>query len=125
MRRSVALLVVALAASSACSKDASSTSSAPPPSTAAPGARRIEITVTEKGYEPSPISVERGQPVELVITRKTEMTCATDIVIKEHGIKKELPLGQPVSITFTPEKSGELRYGCSMEQMISGVLMVK
>ena len=123
MTRAALLLSFALGVAGACSKGdpaAQAAATGAPPS----GARRVEIAVTEKGYEPSPIAVERGRPLELVITRKTDMTCATDIVIKEHGIKKELPLGQPVVVAFTPEKSGELRYGCSMDLMISGVLTV-
>ena len=36
-----------------------------------------------------------------------------------------LPLNERVLVRFTPDKSGELRYGCAMGQMISGVLTVE
>jgi plastocyanin domain-containing protein len=34
-------------------------------------------------------------------------------------------LNEPVKIAFTPKKAGELKYGCGMGQMISGVLLVE
>jgi plastocyanin domain-containing protein len=88
---------------------------------AAPGARTIDMTVTTNGFEPSKIEVKKGQPVHLVVTRKTDETCATELVIKDLGIRKELPLDKAVAIDF---KSGELRYACGMD-MISGVLVVQ
>jgi plastocyanin domain-containing protein len=91
---------------------------------AAPGARTIDMTVTTNGFEPSKIQVKKGEPVHLVVTRKTDATCATEVVIKDLGIRKELPLDKAVAIDFTPQKSGELRYACGMD-MISGVLVVQ
>jgi plastocyanin domain-containing protein len=86
--------------------------------------RTVEITVTENGFEPTPITVNKGEPVTLVVTRKTDKTCAKHLVLDEEKIKKELPLDQPVKITFTPRKSGELKYGCAMGKMIAGVIKV-
>jgi len=37
-------------------------------------------------------------------------------------IKTKLPLNKAVKVTFTPTKSGELKYGCGMNKMIGGVL---
>jgi plastocyanin domain-containing protein len=93
---------------------------------AAPAAgRTIELSVTDDGFVPTPVAVVANQPVTLKVTRKTDKTCATDIVIPDYGIEKKLPLNQTVAITFTPTKSGELVYGCSMDQMIRGVLTVQ
>jgi plastocyanin domain-containing protein len=86
---------------------------------------RVAISVTEKGFEPTPIRVEKGKPLTLVVTRKTDQTCATEITLPEYKIDQKLPLGQPVEITFTPEKAGELVYGCAMDHMISGVIQVR
>jgi plastocyanin len=91
-----------------------------------PSARgAVEMAVTDRGFEPDEVPVKKGEPVKLVITRKTDATCAKDIVIPEHGIRKALPLNQPVEVTFTPTKTGELKYGCAMNQMIGGVLVVQ
>ena len=92
---------------------------------AKPAPRVIPLTVTEHGYEPSPVKLKKGEPVKLVLTRKTEQTCATEIVMKEHGIHTPLPLNTPVEVTFTPEKTGTLKYGCAMGMMISGVFLVE
>lgn len=84
----------------------------------------IEISVTGEGFVPANIEVKKGQPVTLVVTRKTERTCATEIVIKDMGINQPLPLNKPVVVQFTPVKSGQLRYACGMD-MISGVIVVQ
>ena len=105
---------------------ATETSAAVDPVPAAKGSpRKIEIAVTDEGFRPTPITVKKGEPLELVVTRKTEKTCAHDMVIPSLGISKPLPMNQPVTILMTPDKAGELTYGCAMGQMISGVLMVE
>ena len=85
----------------------------------------LEMKVTDKGFEPASATVKKGEPVTLVITRMTDKTCATDIVIDEYAIKTKLPLNKPVTINFTPNKAGELKYGCAMNKMIGGVLSVQ
>jgi plastocyanin domain-containing protein len=89
------------------------------------GPRVVALSVTEKGYEPSPINLKKDEPVKLVVTRKTDQTCATEIVMKDYGINTPLPLNTPVEIAFTPNKTGTLTYGCAMGQMISGTFMVE
>ena len=69
-------------------------------------ARTIDMSVTEKGFEPSKITVKKGEP------------------LKDAGIRKELPLDKAVAIDFTPAKSGEIRYVCGMDN-ITGVLLVE
>ena len=83
--------------------------------------QRIAIAVTSKGFEPASVRVKAGHPVRLVVTRKTDRTCATDIVIKDFGINRPLPLNEPVEVTFTPKKPGKIRFACAMD-MIAGEL---
>jgi plastocyanin domain-containing protein len=92
---------------------------------AAPQRGTLQMLVTEAGFEPSSVKVKRGEPLELVITRKTDSTCAKEIVIDEYGINTPLPLNTAVKVAFTPTKSGELKYGCAMDKMIGGVLLVE
>ncbi len=84
----------------------------------------IAITVTQKGFEPAEVKVPKGAPVTLLVTRKTEKTCAKEFVMAEYGIRKNLPLNQPVEIVFTPNEAGELRYACGMD-MIAGTVVVQ
>jgi plastocyanin domain-containing protein len=97
---------------------------AQPDAAAQKAAKTIEMTVTDDGFVPARVKVKKDQPVRLVITRKTERTCATEIVIKDHGINQPLPLGKAVTVEFTPRKAGQLRYACAMN-MIAGVLVVE
>src|SRR5215475_13941734 len=65
----------------------------------------VQISVTKDGFTPTPVHVKVGQPLKLVITRKTDDTCATEIVMSEYGIHADLPLGKPVTVEFTPKKT--------------------
>lgn len=94
---------------------------------AAPAAKReqsVVINVTKNGFEPAAVRLKAGQPVRLVVTRKVERTCATDIAVGSLGIRKPLPLNQPVEVRFTPSKPGTIRYACAMD-MIAGSLIVE
>ena len=86
--------------------------------------QRIVITVTDNGFEPASVHLKAGRPVRLVVTRKVERTCVTDIVVGEFGIRKPLPLGKPVEVRFTPRKAGTIRYACAMD-MVAGNLIVE
>jgi plastocyanin domain-containing protein len=87
------------------------------------GVRVFELAVTEDGFEPSRVKIKKGEKVRFLVTRKTDSTCAKEIVIKQHGIEQKLPLNQTVTVEFKPEKSGEVRYACGMDH-VSGVLFV-
>lgn len=94
------------------------------PSIAADAAPQvIEVQVTENGFEPSKIDIKVDAPVVLKVTRKTDSTCATELVMKEKKIKKELPLNQTVSIELGKLKKGDHSFSCSMN-MIKGNLLV-
>ena len=82
------------------------------------------ITLTDKGYEPVRLKLRRGIPARLTFVRKFAATCATEIIIEKYNIKRELPINQPVVIEFTPLKSGELEYTCSMK-MVGGKFDIK
>ena len=87
------------------------------------GVRVVEVTVTEDGFVPSKVKANKGEKVRFVVTRKTDSTCAKEIVVADHGITRPLPLGKPVTIEFTPKKSGEIRYACGMSH-VSGVVFI-
>lgn len=97
-------------------------SAAERPAAKADGA--IAIAVTEKGFEPAEVTVRKGEPVTLVVTRKTDRTCATEFVMKDAKIDQPLPLGQAVTISFTPGEEGEMRFACSMD-MVAGRVVVR
>jgi plastocyanin len=87
------------------------------------GVRTVNLTVTDNGFEPSKVKAKKGEKVRLVVTRKTDSTCAKEIVIKDHGVNQPLPLDKPVTVEFVPARSGEIRYACGMDH-ISGVVFI-
>lgn len=94
-----------------------------PPTTAGD---RIAISVTEKGFEPDNVSVPSGKPVTLVFTRKTDSTCAKEVIISIEGqkIEKKLPLDEAVAVEVTFPKAGQVTYACGMD-MFKGVVTVQ
>jgi plastocyanin domain-containing protein len=87
-------------------------------------AKEVQLSVTSDGFQPAEIKTKAGQPLRLVITRTTDRTCAKEVVIKDLGVSKPLPLNEPVAVEITPKKNGQLRYACSMD-MIAGVIVVE
>ena len=70
------------------------------PQKSALGPQEVHLSVTDGGFEPARAEVPRGQAFTLVVTRKTDQTCATAIVIPRLSQRTELPLNQPVRITI-------------------------
>lgn len=115
-------LLVTLVAAAACSKDAakSQPTKADQPSAAVDRATRLDITVTDKGFEPEEVKVPAGKPVTLVFTRKTEQTCIKDVVLTMadgNKVQKQLPLDTAVEIAATFPTAGKLTYACGMDMM--------
>ncbi len=88
------------------------------------GVRTVELTVTSRGFEPANVQVKAGHPVRLVVTRKTDKTCAKEIILDDLGINQPLPLDTPVTVEFTPSETGTLRYACAMDH-ISGLVTIQ
>lgn len=129
-------LILAVLAVTACKKDEAKPSVVAPPVVEAPkaveapkpvaaGTRSIEMKVTEDGFQPGNISLKKGEPVKFIVTRVTDATCATELLIADTDIKAELPLNKPVEIAWTPTKAGQVKFGCAMDMMVSGMLLVE
>jgi RND family efflux transporter MFP subunit len=86
-------------------------------------AQAVKIAVTEKGYEPARVSVRAGVPARLTFTRTTDKTCGTEVVFPSLNIRRALPLNEPVTIEFTPAKTGEIAFVCGMN-MLNGIVVV-
>jgi plastocyanin domain-containing protein len=87
--------------------------------------RRIDMSVTADGFLPSDVKLKANEPVVLVVTRKTDETCATEILIDGTDIKADLPLDKPVEVAWTPKTPGKIKFGCAMDKMIGGILLVE
>lgn len=121
------VLFASLALATACNKKGDSSPAPATTSSKPAGSSRFEIDVTENGFEPSDIAVPAGKPVTLVFERKTEQTCAKQVVLTmDDGkkIEKELPMNTPVEIATTFPKAGKLGYACGMD-MLKGTVTVQ
>jgi plastocyanin domain-containing protein len=87
------------------------------------GAQTATVEVTDNGFEPSSLKLKAGTPAKVTFVRKTDGTCAKEVVIKEYNIERKLPLNEPVTVEFTPRK-GEFSFACGMN-MIKGKLIVE
>lgn len=81
---------------------------------APPGPKEVNVAVTDMGFQPGSVTIKKGQAAVLVITRKTDQTCATEAIFTETGRKYDLPLNQPVRIDLTNVSPGTIHYACGM-----------
>lgn len=86
-------------------------------------AQTATVEVTNKGFEPASLKLKAGVPVKVTFVRKTDQTCAKEVVIKEYDINRKLPLDEAVIVEFTPRK-GEFTFACGMN-MVKGKLIVE
>jgi plastocyanin domain-containing protein len=86
-------------------------------------AQTATVEIDDKGFEPSNLKLKAGAPAKVTFVRKTDATCAKEVVIKEYKIERKLPLNEPVTVEFTPRK-GEFTFACGMG-MIKGKLIVE
>ena len=104
MKRTCFMAAVAALVLSGCS-------AAPAPS----GWQTVRLSVNEHGFRPLEVAAIQGMPLTLLVTRESEAACAKEIIIAEAGIRRSLPVRQEVSVTFTPEKRGVMRYTCCQD----------
>lgn len=90
--------------------------------TSAEGVQEVEVTVGG-GYSPDRIEVAAGRPVRLTFVREEENPCTAELVFPGLGLVKDLPVGRPVTVEFTPTAPGEYPFHCGMN-MVRGKVIV-
>jgi Cu(I)/Ag(I) efflux system membrane fusion protein len=85
--------------------------------------QNVTINVTSRGYRPSSFRLKKGIRTRLTFIRKVDETCGTEVVIPSLNIRRDLPLNQPVTVVFTPRRSGTFSFACGMN-MLRGKLIV-
>ena len=96
---------------------------APATAAARPGDRVVKVAVTATGFEPARVPTATGTVVTLVFTRTVEETCAKEVVFPALGIRRALPLGEPVTIALPPA-TGEVAFTCG-ERMFKGSVVIQ
>jgi RND family efflux transporter MFP subunit len=83
-----------------------------------------KVIVSEQGYEPANVTLRAGTPARITFVRTTDKTCGTEIVFPSLNIKRALPLNQPVTIEFTPAKTGKIAFACGTN-MLRGLVVIE
>lgn len=88
--------------------------------TAAQPAQVVEMKIDGLSYEPNRFTVKVGVPVEWRIDAREAEGCGRILVARAIGIAKFLSADKPEVITFTPLRTGEIAFNCSMGMMTPG-----
>jgi plastocyanin len=86
--------------------------------------QEVRVTVTETSFDPQRLTLRAGVPARVTFTRTSDKTCATEVVFPSLNIRRGLPLNEPVTIEFTPDKAGEIAFACGMN-MLRGTVVVQ
>ena len=84
----------------------------------------VTIELNERGYRPASFRLKKGTPARVTFIRKTNDDCGREIVFPSYNIRRELPLNRPVTISFTPKKTGAFDFTCGMD-MLRGQVIVQ
>ena len=86
--------------------------------------KEISIEVNENGYTPDRIQIPKNLDfVTLNFKRTTDATCAREVISKDLGINKKLPLNKVVQIKFDVRNRDSVTFGCHMNMMYKGTLI--
>ncbi|MEQ1834621.1 MAG: cupredoxin domain-containing protein [Candidatus Eisenbacteria bacterium] len=88
------------------------------------GPKEIQVAITDMGFEPKEVVIKKGQAAVLVMTRKSDNTCATEAIFAETGKKYDLPLNEAVRVDLTGVSPGTLHYACAMN-MEKGTVVIE
>ena len=86
--------------------------------------QQVSIAVTEAGFVPASVTVRRGVPIVLLVTRTTDQTCATQAVFPTIHKTVELPLNKAVRVALAAQPAGRVNFACGMG-MYHGALVVE
>ena len=94
------------------------------PAPAPANAARVEIAITREGFVPGSVAINRGEAADLVFTRRTEETCAKEIVVPSMNVRRALPLNESVTIHVPSSDAREIAFACGMN-MLRGTVVVR
>lgn len=83
----------------------------------------VAVTVNADGFKPTSVTFKKGAPANLVFTRTSDDTCATEVVFPQLNIKKDLPKNTPVTVAIPTEKEQTLTFQCGMGMYKSSVVV--
>ena len=85
--------------------------------------RTVKIRVDKNGFSPSTIELEAGHKVNLVFNRADRNNCGSTVVFPKLKVRKALPVGKDVIVSFTPREAGQMTFTCGMK-MYKGSIVI-
>jgi cytochrome c oxidase subunit 2 len=70
----------------------------------------IDVTAKRFSFSPDHITVKKGEPV---VIHLTSQDVAHGLLIKELGVKADVPKGKEVDVKFTPTQAGTFVGKCA------------
>jgi plastocyanin len=107
-------------------ENAENTAAAPAETPAAvipANAQKVTIELPA-GYKKNAITVKAGTPVALTFKLTKDADCGNVIALPAAKWEKSLKVGESATVVYTPQKTGDLKFACSMDHL-KGTLTVK
>lgn len=83
-----------------------------PPAPAAPSGTTLEVAASRGGFEPSTLTIRRGETVHVVLTSKDGEHC---FAIDELRIEKRIVPGRPTRLDLAADRAGTYVFYCCLE----------
>jgi sulfite exporter TauE/SafE/copper chaperone CopZ len=77
----------------------------------------VDMTISGLEYRPNRFTVKAGIPVEWRINAREAEGCGRILVARGIGLTKFLAADRTEAIIFTPQRTGEIAFNCSMGMM--------
>ncbi len=85
--------------------------------------QRVTVVLTEsQGYKPDSFTLRKGVLAKVTFIRHGE-GCGDVVVIPNYGVRRKLPMNDPVVVTFRPRETGTFGFSCGMN-MYKGEIVV-
>jgi plastocyanin domain-containing protein len=85
--------------------------------------RLVEIVAEDSGYNPKVVQAKAGETLTLRFVRKTKSECLAEIAVPSLGVKKPLPMGEPVDVVVKADKAGEIPFQCGMAMLFGKIVV--
>ncbi len=85
--------------------------------------RTVKISVSKNGFSPSSIDAEAGHKLNLVFNRVDKQGCGSEVVFPSLKVRKKLPIGKDVIVSFTPTEARQVNFTCGMG-MLKGKVII-
>ena len=88
--------------------------------------KNFEVKVSGAEYVPASLTIPKGEPVRITFTRDEQPTCGDEVVFPSLDVRKKIAVNEPTVIEIPAQASaGELTFGCGMDLMMKGKVVVQ